>query len=944
MAVETPVIVTKKASQFYRLACYLAQKWIPEWENAGEQRFVDDPGLVLFKLLAQLAEQVAERINRIPEKQLLAFYDFLGVAHQPPVAARAPLSFSIAAGSKEDVVVPVRTQVASSGDPEVVFETVEPLTVVNNTIKAIYSLNPWTDRYARHIDATGNLRPGLSLFGADADPLDHVVYLADPGFGVGAPATLGLKYHYMSGGSQKVKHCHIALPAMAKTTVNGDEAYWIPLTPENGLPPQTEQPEINPELRYKLKAARILPDTLLVNDSKVDPLKGFYPFGEIPKAGDVLYLGCAEVFSKTGAGLKVTLTQIAGIGNQAEVRWEYLGVGRKWTPILNRSGQNLVYDFTQETISLRFPCPEIPVFPLNGTESRWIRVILAKGCYNKEGSFDTSQTPPVYTPPVYTPPFITSLTLKYATQAKKVQRCKVYNTVEYQDIALEQQENLPFNPYPALGEYPALYIGLAAEPGQKQLACYFSMQDKVFGETTQLLTKPLVRAENASAQREVHWFYGSGAQKWSELEVEDETVALTRSGIVKLIVPVTMKVRRLFGEELFWLKAEVRAEQVEAYRLQGLFLNTVWGENTQRLQDELLGSSNGEADQEFTIAAHPILGSVHLEIQEPALPTGEELQILAAEEGDTAWRTVKDAEGVILEVWVRWHEVDSLIHSASLSRHYTVDRVNGRVRFGDGTHGMIPPVLPNNILAREYYSGGGKSGNQPALALTVLKTAVAGIEQVTNYAAAVGGRDLERIEDVVVRAPAAIKDFERAVTAEDFEFLARETTSEVLKAKCFYDGTAIKVIIVPDSVRTLPLPSAKLISQVAAALQEKVFVPIRDRISVCGPEYIAIDVRLTVFANSEAGTDLTERVQNRLKEYLDSIRGGNAATGWELGPSIFVAEVAAAVKEVPGVLYIEDLGIRKHDADSRNFVTSFLTLEADQLPCPGEIRVERDGG
>lgn len=928
MAVEAPVIVSEKASQFYRFACYLAKQYIPKWENIAKLESEDDPGVVLFKLLAQLAERVAERINRIPEKQLLAFYDFLGVAHQAPVAARVPLSFALASGSEEDVVVPIRTQVATNADSAVVFETVAQLTVVNNAIKAIYSLNPQKDAYTWHMDEAGNIKPDLELFSEEGTPLEHRVYLADPGFEVGAPVDLDLWYHYKSGAELKVNLFNLDQYEFVPTTVNGDTAYWLFLTPKKGLPPLMEKPAIDPELVYRLKAAGILPDTLLVNDGQVDPLKGFYPFGEMPKAGDVFYLGSREVFSKTGACLEVTIAQIAGKPqdkNTIALKWEYLGTDQQWRPLLDGNRQELYYVFDGELKTLHFPCPEIPINQLGGLESRWIRVILAQGCYNTEGVYNTTTC----TPPVYTPPFITSLRLKYVAPAQRVQRCKVYNTLAYQDIELERA--VSFQPYPALGDYPALFIGLAAEPGQKQLTLYFSLLGDESGATS-------------STPREVRWFYAKDDSGWSELEVEDETAALTQSGIVKLTVPEKITDRTLFGEKLFWLKAEARAGQWETYRLQGIFLNTVWAENTQRIQDELLGASLGEVDQEFTLAAHPILGAVTLEIQEPSVPTEEELQILTAEEGDTAWRTVKDSEGAILEVWVRWHEVASLIHSTSLNRHYLVDRINGRIRFGDGEHGMIPPMVANNILAREYQSGGGTQGNQPALALTVLKTAVAGIDQVTNYDAATGGRDLETIDDVVVRAPSTIKCFDRAVTAEDFEFLARETTSEVLKAKCYIDGAAIKVVIVPDSDASLPLPSPGLVSQVAASLQEKVFFPIRAQITVCGPDYAQIDVQVGIAADSDAGTDLTLRVQNRLAEYLDPFKGGTAATGWELGQTIFAAEVAAAVKEVTGVLYIETLEIRKNQSGSGNFVTNFLTLNAGQLPCPGAITVEIDGG
>src|SRR5437762_2209099 len=86
-----------------------------------------DGGAALIRIFARMVELAIERINRVPDKNLLAFLDMIGTQILPPQPARVPLTFYLAAGSTNDALVPERIQVAATpapGDPgPVVFET-----------------------------------------------------------------------------------------------------------------------------------------------------------------------------------------------------------------------------------------------------------------------------------------------------------------------------------------------------------------------------------------------------------------------------------------------------------------------------------------------------------------------------------------------------------------------------------------------------------------------------------------------------------------------------------------------------------------------------------------------------------------------------------------------------------------------------------------------------
>ncbi len=61
------------------------------------------------------------------------------------------------------------------------------------------------------------------------------------------------------------------------------------------------------------------------------------------------------------------------------------------------------------------------------------------------------------------------------------------------------------------------------------------------------------------------------------------------------------------------------------------------------------------------------------------------------------------------------------------------------IQFGDGTHGLIPPIGQNNIRMT-YQAGGGEQGNQDAATIVELKSSVPYIDGVTNNQPAPGRR------------------------------------------------------------------------------------------------------------------------------------------------------------------------------------------------------------
>src|SRR5262249_22234269 len=154
-------------------------------------------------------------------------------------------------------------------------------------------------------------------------------------------------------------------------------------------------------------------------------------------------------------------------------------------------------------------------------------------------------------------------------------------------------------------------------------------------------------------------------------------------------------------------------------RLSGVWLNAVPAVQAVTLRDEGLGSSSGRKSQAFRLGKAPVLPGQQILVREPECPPGGGRELILGEEGADALQPREEPGGRTW--WVRWHEVASLNGSGPHSRHYTLDRITGTVRFGDGVHGMVPPPGKDNVVCHFYRYGGGSGGNQPAGAVAQLK-------------------------------------------------------------------------------------------------------------------------------------------------------------------------------------------------------------------------------
>jgi hypothetical protein len=180
-------------------------------------------------------------------------------------------------------------------------------------------------------------------------------------------------------------------------------------------------------------------------------------------------------------------------------------------------------------------------------------------------------------------------------------------------------------------------------------------------------------------------------------------------------------------------------------------------EEGRTISGEILGTSDGRPNQRFRLAHAGVI----LRAQGAAAGVNRDLSL----------RT--DLGGLIQE----WALQESLAFSRAGQMDYAVEidsEDQAEIIFGDGAFGAIPPGGGSIVV--DYRVGGGALGNVPARAITTVvdapALALAGA-QVTNPGPATGGAEHEDIAHAVAQAPSVFRSLKRAVTADDYEALAR---------------------------------------------------------------------------------------------------------------------------------------------------------------------------
>ena len=973
-------------------AIRLIPQYCPEWTNFNPS----DPGITLIHLFAWMAEMIIYRLNRVPEKNYLAFLDLMGVQRQAPQPAHTVLHFDLS-DKTDSLLVKTGTQVSTrpTGDRKATsFETSKDVLLLNNRINR--AISQYHEQYADVTPYIAGRAPFEVFEGVSS--VDRYVYLGDQrleNFSEAAILTLtfdrpnpgerslpkmleweyfnGERWRQLSEATVDVISDSIAFIGpnnLEKTTVHGTETYWIrgrlvevPVSADGGGYLETEIDRIFG--RIEVLGDGVEPHLAYFNPQGeayllLDQDRNFKLLGDEPTVDNFLYLASDEVLSQpnTRIHLDIMLSDPSIVDTpmaspELLLEWQYHD-GKRWRP-LARTGpghnptkgkskarenphnfQDGTAAFTKNgTIGFDRPARLCPC-AVNGKKHYWLRVQVLKGGYGEKGSYELIDERWVYKDErPLRPPSLKSLSLKFTEQNTAFEKALTYNDFQYEDVtSLAATEYKPYQAFqPVPEENPTLYLGFENPFPNEQVQLYFNMVDASALDGGPARTKVFVGDElETFAEQSVVWEYWNG-KEWALLLPRDGTENFTVAGFLEFVGPKIQRKTKRYGDNLYWLRARLEMGGYDEPPVcDRIMLNAVAAAHHTTYPETSLGSSQGTPNQSFYFNRGPVLPGEQIAIIEHERPSESELEQFVAEHGETAFSKTADGKYLLL-----WSPVESLYESGPKARHYVKDITTGEIRFGDGVHGMIPPKGERNIRALRYQVGGGSHGNVPAGSISVLKTTLSYVNAVTNPFAAMGGADLEDVEEIKLRGPSLLKSRGRAVTREDYEALAHQASNGVARASCIpcYRGEGqVAVVVVPkvserfESESAKPVPSTELLRRVSRYLTERKLLT--TRLHVLKPRYRELSVRVEITRRPSGAADRIKReIDGRLRDFLHPLRGGKQKRGWDFGRNVFKVDLYHVVEDVDGVEFVSRVSI--HDEEKKVDVEQ-IRIADDELP------------
>jgi predicted phage baseplate assembly protein len=489
---------------------------------------------------------------------------------------------------------------------------------------------------------------------------------------------------------------------------------------------------------------------------------------------------------------------------------------------------------------------------------------------------------------------------------------------------------------PAEGDVITVPVGQSV-----QLCLGFDQQTAAEVRLLVRLFRPVRKDAGNNPEASVQWVYSTGAAEpssWPAVPAfADGTEGLQRDGDFRATLPLNWasqvptawasvtaaSAADQVADPYFWIGLRVSnlvATPVKVGFNYVLF-NSVSAHNALTIpQPEALGQGNGTAFQVFPLQNRPLF-------KRP--DTDQPYDHVAVEVGGVPWSPVED-------------------FPPGPGQFYRLEPVAGEVSFGNHDpatgkgNGTVPPAGAAVTATRYRYGAGGSSGNVGAGTITALRTPVAGVIGVTNLFASYGGSDEEPIEETKRRAPRVLRIRDRAVTAEDYEYLAREATTDVAIVRCLepqVHGSAaadpgpwapgdpwtfaaidrspgnVNVIVAPDPgpQEKRPEPTPELLREVQRYLDKR--RDVTARLLVIGPRYLPVKVVVNAAAWERAiaaglithENDVKAAIETKLEAFLHPVRGGPDGRGWQVGQHAFIADLFKAIMPSQEVGFISTL-------------------------------------
>lgn len=958
----------------------LARSYTPEWKFDEEQ---PDIAAALALIYSDMFYGTIRRFKGLGEKNQTAFFDTIGTKLHPSVPAQGYVVFGMSSQELGGVEVPKGFEVMSAAgeeQKEISFETQENVYVTPSCLEEII-LTDGTE------DSIQKVSIPFVLFQSDnTNQQEHwfvlgqneILNLTGP-----TSITLWLKlgsmeqkgllekltqqavFEYFSengfirfGEVFLQSDCVIlelkeGQPPFAKMEWQGQENYTIRCRLQK---PWKELDFSIQDLKLKCQGQDLKPDTIQT-ENKEEDFVNVFAFGERPMPYREIYIASEQALSKAGSKVTVSFRM-----DYERIPMESQGeLNRDWKLVMKREDfiPDPEYDVTIEEVSLEyfngvgwsklptlqdyshmfnggdgsmgqkftveFLCPDdVAPFLYNSVESRYLRIRILKmnNLFKQRGNYIT----PIMSDIVFS--------FEYRGQGKSPDFLEAFNNRELVQFPVKdlQHRKVNWNLIHGIRDsFKTLYFRFSHPLDQGPIRLLFITEESIQKELPRL---------------KFEYYAVNGFQ---ELSLMDGTERMRKSGVLSFMGKSDFQKATIWGKEGFWLRVtdiDHKYQRVQVHKkipiINGMFLNAVRVRAVKAMPEELFSIEPGEKNK-ICILLNQQIQNLEVWVDESRNLSRVQQNKLRTEQ---SVREEYNAQGMLWHFWVKWTETEDFYDSGPDDRHYIADRNQGKVFFSDGTAGAIPAAGEGQTIQIRYSCGGGEAGNQKEGQISQLSKTLGYINQVSNPCITSGGSNQETGMEAMIRSARRLRHGGRAVTTRDYEDLALEASSSILKVKCFpgckEDGSRepgnVTIVVLQKHFKDGRLYFERVKQEILEYIGPRIAGSqnISHRFYVAEPQYLEFRCQIQIVIKSfDDAFEVKEQVLQQVKVFLDPIHGNFDKKGWEIGRIPNEIQITNAIKGIEGIQYIREVRMTAFMQSRQGWVEADLdNLDAWRFAVP----------
>ena len=871
--------------------------------------------------------------------------NMIGIKLKQAEPAKSVVTFSLMATSTDGVYIPQKTKLLANGKDgnKIVFETQNSMYVTNSKIKDIYMTSRTNGKIINvyDYDLQSEQEKSFCLFdySSKGEQRNELVFGHDYALNLSSKALLSISMSNKKGDNELVSRlCDSAKYEWRYWTPDGFVKFEEVTCKDNKIllqKVQENQTYENHDLQKTLQKSETnqdsfisvrqidekTPDVLKINDIKISSCcfdvlpeivyqdssqvnsKEFYPFGDKLAVYNECYIASDNVFSKKGSEITLRFDisyfkNIIEINNSqtqdykiimkkprqvtydmSETKAEniifeyYNGIG--WAKLdLDSRHDSLFSGEVSGEIVLKFLCPQdIEKVAVNAYEKYWVRIRLLKAddCYRM--------------PCAHLIPIVKNLLISYDYKDNGIRPASI---LSYSGVAQKRIDDLIgllkkgegveiFKPIDY--ENDCVFIGFDKKFCEGPINIYFDIDGSLKKD------KDNIKLEYSCLDSHTGF---------KSLKFVDKTENFRHSGSIVFLPPYDMVQKNLFNKERYWIKLVDDSNEIaklSSVKINNIILNTVNVENVETKDPEYFYIDSPVPNMRFSLSNNNILYA-DVFVNELGDLSIYQMDKMLKENPDSVIAE-QDNLGNYISFFVKWKEVENFVESNSDDRHYTLNRLEGVLAFGDAIRGRIPGKQLREAIKVFSVVCNGSNGNVDVGEINKTDMMINFISKVENPVPAYVGNDIENIDKALRRGSNIISSYNRIVSEKDFERAVKDFSDAVDKVKCVAlvdehgnskpNGITIAVLTKEFKKNSGVFYSIK--DKIKENLLKKCEISLKkENLNIIDPILVKLSVDVWINIDDlNMSFEVKNDIIKYLKLFIDPVSGNFHGEGWELG-------------------------------------------------------------